>query len=196
MKNEECAVCLQIQKCPYKQRRQTNEAPTCSEYKPCDEKSYLEIRDLVQKAAKAYYDEDEPIFSDAVYDSYIQIMRAYEMLHPEKKEGSPTQVVGGSAGNISDCLYGSGNTEDTWFVDELGDLRCRSAHHDGTNLLLYRVYKPNVSDTQKQNFKEKILSGQLTRADINRITLRLGDWISDVYGFKIPRKKATASTAA
>lgn len=101
-----------------------------------------------------------------------------------------------SSGNISDCLYGSGNTEDTWFVDELGDLRCRSAHHDGTNLLLYRVYKPNVSDTQKQNFKEKLLSGQLTRADINRITLRLGDWISDVYGFKIPRKKATASTAA
>ena len=101
MKNEECAVCLQIQKCPYKQRRQTNEAPTCSEYKPCDEKSYLEIRDLVQKAAKAYYDEDEPIFSDAVYDSYIQIMRAYETLHPEKKEGSPTQVVGGSAGKSS-----------------------------------------------------------------------------------------------
>lgn len=56
---------------------------------------------------------------------------------------------------------------------------------DGTNHYLYRVFKPDVSDTRKKNFLEKVLRGTVTRADITRITQRLGDKIAEVYGWKI-----------
>ena len=55
---------------------------------------------------------------------------------------------------------------------------------------LYRAYKDSVSDTQIENLKEKIYRGIATRADITRVTRRLGDEIAHVYGFPIPRRQA------
>ena len=43
-----------------------------------------------------------------------------------------------------------------------------------------------MSDTQIENLKEKIYRGIATRADITRVTRRLGDEIAHVYGFPIP----------
>lgn len=86
------------------------------------------------------------------------------------------------SGNIRDCLY-SDNDYSTWYVDELGDLRCDDSHHDGTNHYLYRVYKENVSETSKENFLGKILEGKVTRSDITRMTRKLGDEIKKVYGW-------------
>ena len=59
-------------------------------------------------------------------------------------------------------------------------------HHDGTNHYLYRVYKDNVSESQKDRLKEKLYEGTATRADIVRITRRLGDDIGKVYGWTFP----------
>ena len=95
------------------------------------------------------------------------------------------------SGNIKDCLY-SDTDYVTWYVDRLGDLRCDAAHHDGTNHYLYRAYKDGVSDTQIENLKEKIYRGIATRADITRITRRLGDEIAKVHGFPIPRQRRAA----
>lgn len=72
------------------------------------------------------------------------------------------------------------------------DFRCDAIHHDGTNHYLYRVYKDGVSETQIDNLKEKIYYGKATRADIVRVTRRLGDDIAKVYGFPIPRQRQTA----
>lgn len=69
----------------------------------------------------------------------------------------------------------------------LGDLRCDASHHDGTNHYLYRVYKDGVTETQIDNLKDKIYCGKATRADITRVTRRLGDDIAKVYGFSIFR---------
>ena len=52
------------------------------------------------------------------------------------------------SGNIRDCLY-SDYDYTTWYVDRNGDFRCDDTHHDGTNHYLYRVYKDNVSQAQK-----------------------------------------------
>ena len=93
------------------------------------------------------------------------------------------------SGNIRDCLY-SEMDYSTWYVDRLGDLRCDAVHHDGTNHYLYRAYKDGVSDTQIENLKEKLYRGIATRADITRVTRRLGDEIAHVYGFPIPRRQA------
>lgn len=91
------------------------------------------------------------------------------------------------SGNIRDCLY-SDTDYSTWYVDRLGDLRCDAVHHDGTNHYLYRAYKPGVTEAQMDRLKEKIYDGVATRADITRITRRLGDDIGKVYGWDFPQK--------
>ena len=86
--------------------------------------------------------------------------------------------------SIKDCFVA--NTDyTTWYLDGRGDLCCEAIHHDGTDHYLYRVFKPDVSDTRKENFLNKICFGTATRADITRITRRLGDKIAEVYGWKI-----------
>jgi hypothetical protein len=96
-----------------------------------------------------------------------------------------------ASGNIRDCLY-SDTDYSTWYVDKLGDLCCDAVHHDGTNHYLYRTYKDGVSDWQIENLKNKIYEGKATRADIVRVTRRLGDEIAKVYGFDIPRRTEKA----
>lgn len=94
------------------------------------------------------------------------------------------------SGNISDCLCTEQDIENaTWFVDRNGDFRCDAIHHDGTNHYLYRVFKEGVSKTQMENLRDKIYHGKATRADITRLTRRLGDEIADVYGFDIPKQR-------
>lgn len=88
------------------------------------------------------------------------------------------------SGNIRDCLY-SNTDYSTWYVDRLGDLCCDAIHHDGANHYLYRVYKDGVSETQIENLKEKLYRGTATRANITRITRRLGDDIAKVYGISL-----------
>lgn len=93
-----------------------------------------------------------------------------------------------SSGNIRDCLY-SDTDYSTWYVDKLGDLRCDAIHHDGTNHYLYRTYKDGVSEDQIDRLKEKLYSGMATRADITRVTKRLGDEIGKVYGWDFPTRQ-------
>lgn len=92
------------------------------------------------------------------------------------------------SGNIKDCLYSDTDMTE-WYVDKYGDLRADAIHHDGTNHYLYRVYKDNVSETQKDNLKDKIYNGIATRADIIRSTKRLGNEIAKVYGWAILKQK-------
>lgn len=92
------------------------------------------------------------------------------------------------SGNISDCLY-SDTDYSTWYVDKLGDLRCEAIHHDGTNHYLYRACKDGVRESQIDLLKEKLYRGTATRADITRVTRRLGDDIAKVYGFSISRQR-------
>ena len=91
-------------------------------------------------------------------------------------------------GNIKDCLYSEMDMCE-WYVDKYGDLRADAVHHDGTNHYLYRVYKDNVSQAQKDRLKEKIYNGTATRADIVRVTRRLGDEIGKVYGWSFPTRQ-------
>lgn len=94
-----------------------------------------------------------------------------------------------ASGNIRDCLYSDRDIDySTWYVDRLGDLRCDAIHHDGTNHLLYRTYKPGVRDSQIDLLKEKLYYGTATSADITRITRRLGDEIGKVYGWDFPQR--------
>ena len=92
------------------------------------------------------------------------------------------------SGNIRYCLYADTDYTE-WYVDKYGDLRADAIHHDGTNHYLYRVFKEGVSETQMENLRDKIYHGKATRADITRLTRRLGDEIAAVYGFDIPKQR-------
>lgn len=56
------------------------------------------LREQIQLADHAYYVQDEPMVSDAVYDAWMQELKALETAHPEWIDiGSPTQRVSGKA---------------------------------------------------------------------------------------------------
>ena len=80
-------------------------------------------------------------------------------------------------------------------MDKYGDLRADAAHHDGTNHYLYRVFKDTATENQIENLKCKLYMGRATRADITRITRRLGDEIAAVYGFHIPKQRVAKEQA-
>ena len=99
-----------------------------------------------------------------------------------------------STGNIRDCLY-SDTEYNTGYMDKLGDLRCDAVHHDGTNHYLYRTYKDGVTEDQIDRLKGKIYNGTATRADITRLTRRLGDEIAKVYVWDIPNPRVKQQDA-
>lgn len=86
------------------------------------------------------------------------------------------------SGNIKDCLYDNNDCVE-WWVDERNNLRAMSSHHDGTNYLLYRVFKEEFTEAQRGHFLSKVGRGVATPKDITRYTRRLGDYIGKVYGW-------------
>lgn len=95
------------------------------------------------------------------------------------------------SGNIRDCLIADTDYAE-WYVDKNGDFRAAAVHHDGQNHYLYRVFKNGVSDEQIEDLQDKIYSGTVTKADIDRVTKPLGNEISKVYGFDPPKEKQSA----
>lgn len=96
-----------------------------------------------------------------------------------------------SSGNIRDCLYANHDYA-TWYVNQLGDLWCDDVHHDATNHYLYRVFKDTATPEQRDSLKNKIYEGTATRADITRLTRRLGDDIARVYGWDLHHRSKSA----
>jgi len=86
--------------------------------------------------------------------------------------------------NIADCLTGTCGDCVTWYVDGLGDLMCKDVHHDGTNIYMYRAWKPEITYAQRSFFMQKIAIGKATRKDITKYTQRIGNYVADVYGWK------------
>lgn len=49
----------------------------------------------------------------------------------------------------------------------------KGIHHDGTNYITYREIKEEMSDTQLENFTNKLYNGTATKQDITRYTRTL-----------------------
>ena len=158
-------------------------------------KEYLEINGL----------DDDPNDENKLYEYMVEANDDYlsdERRNLDIQFSQPIIVIGDlgrwngrvtgykmiDSGNITDCLY-SDTDYTEWYVDKYGDLRANAVHHDGTNHYLYRVFKDGVTDTQIENLQDKIYNGKATRADITRVTKRLGDDIAGVYGFSIPKQR-------
>ena len=164
-------------------------------------KEYLEINGL----------DDDPNDENKLYEYMVEANDDYlsdERRNLDIQFSQPIIVIGDlgrwngrvtgykmiDSGNITDCLY-SDTDYTEWYVDKYGDLRANAVHHDGTNHYLYRVFKDGVTDTQIENLQDKIYNGKATRADITRVTKRLGDDIAGVYGFPIPKQRQSYEQA-
>ena len=147
----------------------------------------------------------DPADEDALYDWMIETNDNYlsdERMNLDIQLSQPIIVIGDlgrwngrvmgykmiDSGNIKDCLYSDTDFTE-WYVDRYGDLRADAAHHDGTNYYLYRVFKEGVTESQIERLQEKIYMGKATRADITRVTKRLGDEIGRVYGWDFPKSR-------
>ena len=78
------------------------------------------------------------------------------------------------------------------YIDSNGDLRKSESHHDGSNSILYRYWKEGLSDTQKENFLDKIYNGNCSQKDITRYTRKAGVEIAEAYSWKVRGSKKVA----
>lgn len=89
-----------------------------------------------------------------------------------------------SYGDLSKVLYPSCNAlEIVWFVSTTGDLVCEETHHDAKNFWVFRELKAGVSEHQLHGFISKVLGGNYSRVDMNRISTRLGEKLAAYYGW-------------
>ena len=77
-----------------------------------------------------------------------------------------------------DCEYGE------FFVDEDGDLRSRQSHHDGTNCYLYRCWKPELTEEQREDFRDAIYARKCDEKMIAQFTNSIGPAVKAVYGWE------------
>lgn len=91
------------------------------------------------------------------------------------------------SGNIKDCLYLSEDCDyGKFFVDEAGEFRCKESHHDGTNLLCFRVFKSDLEDEQIEELEEALYNGSDSYENlVAQLTLPIGHHIAKVYGWKL-----------
>lgn len=75
------------------------------------------------------------------------------------------------------------NTIQMWYLDKQGDLRCDAAdcHNGSKKHQLCRAYKAGVTEAQKEELKDRLLSGTVSQADIDNISECLGDRIAKAF---------------
>lgn len=88
--------------------------------------------------------------------------------------------------DLADIMYSDCDYEKI-YVDGNGDMRKEESHHDGSNSILYRYWKHGLTQTQKDNFLDKIYSGKATSKDVTRYTRKAGLDIADYFGWKVKR---------
>lgn len=88
--------------------------------------------------------------------------------------------------NIADCLCFEKDCEYAeWYVDQYDNLKSTQSHHDGTHYLLYRAWKKDVSDEQKENVLDGLYNGTISQRTLRRYTEGVGKYVAEVYGWRV-----------
>ena len=82
--------------------------------------------------------------------------------------------------DVGKCFMTEESGYTTWGIDMYDNLICIDSHHDGKNYLIYRAYKPSLSDRQINNFEALVCSGKLTNRDLSVYTESLGKYLTDI----------------
>lgn len=94
-------------------------------------------------------------------------------------DGRRTAIKELNTTDTAECFYSDCDTLEL-YIDEHNNLCATASHHDGTNSYIYREWKDNISDTQKNNFFDKIYNGNLERKDITKYTKAIGKYFMEV----------------
>lgn len=70
----------------------------------------------------------------------------------------------------------------TFEIDRYNNLNLKAIHHDGTNYVVFRELKSDLSDVQIDNFLNKIYCGEATKRDLTRYTKSVGHYFDEYYG--------------
>ena len=111
--------------------------------------NYKELKNIVLKHSKLYYDLSAPEISDAEWDKLYEKLQTIEKAQGWKDHDSPTGKVGGTAGKVAHPhkLYSLQKVYDKAEVDEWMDVETPKI--DGTNLsLIYKNGKLNMALTR------------------------------------------------
>lgn len=89
--------------------------------------------------------------------------------------------------NLNDCLRVEmrGCDYREYFVDGYGNFRMTAVHHDGTHYLHFRMWKPGLSERQKDILRDAVFEGKASSQMISRYTKPLGPYVAKVYGWKV-----------
>lgn len=85
--------------------------------------------------------------------------------------------------NIGDCLNNFSQAEEMEFYCDRYNLRSTQIHHDGTNYILFRELRPEISSDQADNFLWKVYNGKATDRDIRKYTCSLRPYVQAIYGW-------------
>lgn len=87
--------------------------------------------------------------------------------------------------NIKNILTSDAESVE-WYADKY-DIRCTARHHDGTNYILYRMFKPGVDPAP---LLRKILSGDpVPQSYITHYTSSIRPFVANVYGWRTINNK-------
>lgn len=94
------------------------------------------------------------------------------------------RVTGGKVvGDNLNCILNSFGCDDVEVYTDSYNVKSTGYHHDGRNYHLFRMIKPTLSDTQRENFIDKLERGILTDRDITKYTKSLRPYVKEIYGF-------------
>lgn len=63
------------------------------------------------------------------------------------------------------------------YLDKRDNVRGVEYGHDGISYYLFRQFRENISNVQKENFLYKVSHGAATDNDVSRYTVALGDFV-------------------
>ena len=170
-----------------------------------DENGLITVTDNYGKEIKLTREEysnsltDEKIYNECYAMDSLWFSDSLEQLEEVDTEDDIIAIanIGTWRGNFSgykeikelkNVLYSSCDYE-TIYVDSNGDLRKNESHHDGNNSILYRYWKDNLTQQQKENFLNKIYNGEATQKDITRYTKKAGLAIARYFGWNVRGSK-------
>lgn len=146
-------------------------------------KEELMSRITYEKFDSWYYDDMNMYFENEKYNLDVELpseIIAFANVGRWNGRYNGYKVLGNNLNEI----FNYGEDYNEWKVDQYGRVEQRATHHDGTNYVEYRLLKPTLTDEQKENFFDRLDYEGMDEKTMRRYTVRLGDVIGDVYGWK------------
>ena len=154
-----------------------------NDWDPADYESETSRWDIVAEINDTYLD-DERANLDINVGSTI-----YAIADVGRWNGRAAGYKEIKSGNLSDCLYANvnGMSYCTWYVTRDGEFCLDESHHDGTNYVVYRVERDDLTDEEYENLHYE----DVTTEQLWDYTRPLGSDIAQVYGWSVNVSSAT-----